>query len=76
MVRNAKITPKLFIHFLPLFLYRPLPPSFGATAQPEPLNPLFRKDETNSNHSPKSPSVSPVTCSASPVTSKVTDESP
>jgi len=55
---------------------RPLPPSFGATAQPEPLNPLFRKDETNSNHSPKSPSVSPVTCSASPVTSKVTDESP
>ena len=37
---------------------------------------LFRKDETNSNHSPKSPSVSPVTCSASPVTSKVTDESP
>ena len=45
-------------------------------SQPEPLNPLFRKDETNSNHSPKSPSVSPVTCSASPVTSKVTDESP
>lgn len=52
---------------------RPLPPSFGPSAQPEPPNPLFRKESENS---PKSPSVSPVTCSISPNTSKVTDESP
>mgnify|MGYP006863502913 FL=1 len=44
---------------------RPLPPSFGSATQPEPLNPLFRKDPETVT---KSPSVSPIQCS-SPQTS-------
>ena len=41
-----------------------LPPSFGGSSQPEPPNPLFRKEEGCT----KSPSVSPVRCT-SPVAS-------
>ena len=39
---------------------RPLPPSFGVSPQPEPPNPLFRKESTAT----KSPSVSPVRCTS------------
>ena len=46
---------------------RPLPPSFGsAVSQPEPPNPLFRKEAENVT---KSPSVSPIQCSSPPASS-------
>ena len=41
---------------------RPLPPSFGVSTQPEPPNPLFRKESTATTT--KSPSVSPVRCTS------------
>lgn len=42
---------------------RPLPPSFGGSNQPEPPNPLFKKESFT-----KSPSVSPtIRCQSTPV---------
>ena len=41
---------------------RPLLPSFGVSTQPEPPNPLFRKESTATTT--KSPSVSPVRCTS------------